>query len=297
MTGPFQERALINDLDNPILITGLASSGKAGSTAASALSFLAQQWQAEPVVEFTADTLYDYNRLRPQLETRDGETSLRWPNVTVYKARPEGANRTVLLLVGVEPTSGWQGLIEAITGFCRRAGVTTAITLHCSPASVSHRGSTPVVAVYGSENMQSAIGLPATVFPEGPMSLAAVLSLHLNAAGVQTADLFAMEPFYTPGLPDAQAALALINVIDRYLACQTDVRSLVETAGSQRELYEQAVRGSEALSQLAEQLDRQHPGTVLLQSHGEGPGEEGGESRLSVEEVMSEAFAILNLKR
>src|SRR5690606_36306711 len=126
---------------------------------------------------------------------------------------------------------------------CRRVGVTTAISLHSAPAGVSHRQSTPLVAVYGSQELQDSIGLKPTVFHDGPMSFGAVLSLHLNAAGCQTVDLIALEPFYTPGLPDAQAALALIGVIDRHFGTRTPVDSLVETASSQREVYEQAIAG------------------------------------------------------
>src|SRR5687768_18512011 len=128
MSGLVQERALLNNLKDPVLLSAFAMPVKGGSTAASALSYLAQQWNAEPVAEFGAEQLYDYSRIRPQLQTsEDGQRSLQWPTNTVYLARPEGVDRSFLLLIGVEPNFGWQSLVESIEAFCRRAGVTTAI--------------------------------------------------------------------------------------------------------------------------------------------------------------------------
>jgi len=285
VNGFVQERTILNNLKDPVLLAAFATPTKSGSTAASALSYLAQHWQAEPVLEFEAERLYSHGRIRPQLVTGDdGERQLQWPSNTVFLAQPEGVDRSFLLLVGVEPSYGWQDFIERIEAFCRRNDVTTAITLHSAPAGVSHRRPAQVVAVYGSQQLQEGFGLPQTVFHDGPMSFSAVLSLHLNAAGYSTADLIALEPFYTPGLPDAQAALALIRAIDRHFGTRTPVDSLAETAQSQREVYERAIAGSEHLTGLVEQLERSEEPKMLDRG-------EGGD--LSLSEVMNEVDEIL----
>jgi predicted ATP-grasp superfamily ATP-dependent carboligase len=288
VNGFVQERAILSNLKDPVLLAAFATPTRSGSTAASALSYLIQHWQAEPVLEFGAEHLYSYARIRPQLVTNeDGTRQLQWPSNTVFLARPEGLDRSFLILVGVEPSLGWQELIERIEAFCRRNGVTTSIMLHSAPAGVSHRQSTPVVAVYGSQELQNSFGLPQTIFHDGPMSFAAVLSLHLNAAGCQTTDLIALEPFYTPGLPDAQAALALIGIIDRHFGTRTPVETLAETANSQREVYERAVAGSEQLSSLAERLEQSTEPMMLDERAGDG-------NDLSLGEVMDEVDQILS---
>lgn len=289
MNGFVHERAILGDLKDPVLIAAFATPTKAGSTAASALNYLAQQWRARPVAEFEAERLYSYARVRPQLVTaEDGTRSLQWPSNTVYLAEPEGADRSFLLLIGVEPSFGWQDLIGRIESFCQRAGVTLAVMLHAAPASVSHRQEqTPVAAVYGSQELQASFGLPATVFHDGPMSFGAVLSLHLNAAGIGTVDLIALEPFYTPGLPDARAAIALVRILDRQFGTTTPLDSLREMADNQREVYDRAVASSEQLTSLAASLDKAAGGPMLLQ---------GEQAPLSLSEVMEEVEHILGSK-
>ena len=288
MNGFVQERAILKNLKDPVLLAAFATPTRSGSTAASALSYLAQHWQAEPVLEFEAERLYDYGRIRPQLvTTEEGERHLQWPTNTVFLANPEGVERSFLLLVGVEPSFGWQDFIEQIQAFCRRTGVKTAITLHSAPAGVSHRQPTPIVAVYGSPELESKLGLPQTAFHDGPLNFGAVLSLHLNAAGCQTADLIALEPFYTPGLPDAQAAVALIGIIDRHFGTRTPLESLAETAASQQEVYDRAVAGSEQLTALAERFEQSAAEPMLLD-------EGAADSELSLKEVMDEVDQILS---
>jgi hypothetical protein len=269
------------------LISAFATPSKGGSTAASALSYLAQQWNAQPVTEFGAEHLYSYGRIRPQLvSSEDGERTLQWPTNTVFLARPEGIDRSFLLLIGAEPSLGWQEFMETIQAFCRRNRIETAITLHSAPGNVSHRIEAPVMGVYGSEDLQASFGLPSTVFQDGPMSFAAVLSLNLNAQGVQTADLIALEPFYTPGLPDAGAALSLVKALDRYFGTRTALEPLQQMAQEQRESYEAAISDSPHLRALAEHLEQQSHAPALLQT--------GGEEELCVSDVMDEVGRILS---
>lgn len=287
MSGSVSERAILSNLKDPVLIAAFATPTKGGSTAASAASYLAQQWNAQPVLEFAAEHLYSNAQIRPQLQTlEDGQRVLQWPTNTVYLARPEGIDRDVLLLVGVEPSIGWQELIDAIQAFCRRNGIATAIMLHSAPANVSHRQDVAVTAVYGSPQLQASFGLPATVFHDGPQSFGTVLGMHLNALGIVTADLIALEPFYTPGLPDAGAALALIQALDRYLGTKTVVESLMSTANQQRKAYDMAISDSQHLQALADRLEHTDEPPALLDT--------GGEPDLSVSEVMDEVGRIIS---
>jgi hypothetical protein len=141
------------------------------------------------------------------------------------------------------------------------------------------------MGLFGSPELQASFGLPATAFQDGPMSFAAVLSLNLNAQGVQTADLIALEPFYTPGLPDAEAALALVKVLDRHFGTKTPVETLTQMAHQQRDSYEMAISDSPHLRALAEHLEQQSEAPALL-----GTGEE---DELMVSDVMDEVGRIL----
>jgi predicted ATP-grasp superfamily ATP-dependent carboligase len=286
VTGSVSEHAILGNLKDPVLIAAFATPTKGGSTAASALSYLVQQWGAEPVTEFAAERLYSNARIRPQLITlEDGQRMLQWPSNMVYLARPEGVERSLLLLVGVEPSFLWQDFIETVQGFCRRNNIGTAIMLHSAPAGVSHRREAQVTAVYGSPELQSSFRLPATAFNDGPQSFGTVLSMNLNAQGMKTIDLIALEPFYTPALPDASAAIGLIGALDRYFGTKTTTEALARTAAEQRQECEAAIAGSEYLRGLADRLDQ--PDEQAMLNTGEAP-------EITFTEVMDEVGRILS---
>jgi predicted ATP-grasp superfamily ATP-dependent carboligase len=285
-----QEREIIPNLKDAVLISAFANASKGGTTAASALTYLAQQWNAHALTEFEAEECYTYTHIRRQVVYNDGKPSLHWPSNVVYLANPEGAERSYLLLVGVEPNLGWRGFLRMVEGFCRRLGVTTAVTLHSTPAAVSHRQEVPVQAIYGSEALQPRFGVPQTLLAEGPVDFGAALSLHLQSQGFQTVDLIALEPFYTPGMPDASAGLALIKVIDGAYGMRTEITQLEEAATSQRELLENAVAASEDLTRVVEALEsRDHDPMLLCQP----PDETGAWPGLTVDDVMDEVNRIL----
>jgi len=289
MAGYVSERAIIADLKDPILIAAFATPTKGGTTPMAALNYLVERWSARPVVEFAAEHLYDNTRHRPQLMTTEkGQRHLQWPTNTVYLANPEGSERSILLLIGIEPTTGWQELVEGIQGFCRRNAVGTAVILHSAPAQVSHRDQPRVNAIYGSPALLEKFGVPGTVFHDGPQTFGTVLSLHLNSIGIATADLVALEPFYTPALPDAAAALSLIQTLDRVFGISTDVESLKVMAIQQRQAYENAVSTSEPLRSIVSNLDQAH----VDQQDGNGTPVEAD---LSLKEVMDEVENILSL--
>jgi predicted ATP-grasp superfamily ATP-dependent carboligase len=286
MTGSVSERAILGSLKEPVLIAAFATPTKGGSTAASALRYLVDQWEAEAVTEFAAEALYSNARIRPQLVTfEDGQRMLQWPTNTVYLAEPEGLGRSLLLLIGVEPSFGWQDFIGTIQDFCRRNQIGSAIMLHSAPAGVSHRREARITAVYGSPELQSSFGLPATAFNDGPHCFGSVLSMNLNAQGMKTTDLIALEPFYTPGLPDANAALGLVRALDRHFGTKTETDSLVSTANEQRQAYEAAIAGSEHLREMADRLDQRDEPALL---------DSGEAAEINFDEVLDEVGRILS---
>src|SRR4051812_21716560 len=108
-----QERVVLPQLRDPVLITAFAAAHKGGGTAVGALGYLLSQWNAQQVAEFDAEECYNYGRIRPQVQRRDGAAVISWPSNTVYLVSPPDSEQTFIVLVGVEPSMHWRSFAES----------------------------------------------------------------------------------------------------------------------------------------------------------------------------------------
>src|SRR5204862_3554979 len=82
--------AEVRPLRDPILIAGFAD--HAGATAAAAVSYLVERWDAELVAEFDEDEFFDFTVRRPSVHSQNGKRVLEWPTSRLYVASPVGAS-------------------------------------------------------------------------------------------------------------------------------------------------------------------------------------------------------------
>jgi hypothetical protein len=75
-------------------------------------------------------------------------------------------------------------------------------------------------------------------------------------------DLFAIEPFYTAALPDANASLGLLDAIGAAFQVNVPREQLAAMALQQREAIEAAVAGSEQAQALVRSLEGRHGGDI-----------------------------------
>src|SRR5438552_3865684 len=109
-----------------------------GTTAASAVSYLVEHWEAEPVAELDPDALFDFTALRPVVCFEDGKRVLQWPTNRLYVASPPGVGRDIVLLAGTEPHLQWRRFCEAIAAFMHEVAATTSLTLGSYPGPTPH---------------------------------------------------------------------------------------------------------------------------------------------------------------
>jgi hypothetical protein len=87
-----------------------------------------------------------------------------------------------------------------------------------------------------------------------------VLTVLLREAGIETASLYALTPFYAVANPHPRAMVALLETIDRALGTATPLSDLVERASAlDRELdstVEQSPQLRTVVQSLEEQFDR-----------------------------------------
>ncbi len=132
----------IRPLRDPVLIAGF--SDHLGTTPASVIAYLIEQWHAAPVAEFDSDMLFDFTAQRPLVHIKDGEREVEWPTSRLYVASPLGAGRDVVLLAGIEPHFRWRAFCEATASFMREVGATTTLTLGSYPGRTPHTRAVPL---------------------------------------------------------------------------------------------------------------------------------------------------------
>ena len=248
----------LGPLRDPILVAGFADHG--GATAAAAVQYLVDQWDARPIAEVDPDELFDFTVRRPTVRLDDeGRRVLDWPTSRFYLATPPGAGRDVVLLVGIEPHLRWRTFCEAVASFMAEAGITTGVLLGSYGGPTPHTRPTPVRLTAGDEALAERFGLPLTAPTyEGPTSIVGVLNVHLRAAGFSNAALIAMTPFYVGADPNPHAAITLIEALDRGLGTSTPVAALREQAQALDRHAEQAVRESQQIRTLVQSLEQQY---------------------------------------
>jgi proteasome assembly chaperone (PAC2) family protein len=209
-------------MTDPVLLMGLAGWGDAAAAASDACDWLTED--AQPVVTFEPDAVFDYRSNRPILRANAGEVlSITWPRLEIVHIKPSG--RDVLALVGSEPDYGWAGISDAIVEIAQRFGVTTALTVGSVPAPVRHAIPTSVfvsasdsrLLLPGDELLMDDIVVPA--------SAGTVFRAALEQAGISAIGYWAQVPQYV-GRPYQPAMHALLQKIAAQLEVVIDLTSI-----------------------------------------------------------------------
>jgi proteasome assembly chaperone (PAC2) family protein len=226
-------------MTDPVLLIGLAGWGDAAAAASDACDWLTED--AQPVVTFNPDAVFDYRSNRPILRANAGEMlSITWPRLEIVHLNPSG--RDVLALVGSEPDYGWAGISDAVVDIAERFGVTNALTVGSVPAPVRHAIPTAVfgaasdsrLLLAGDELLMDDIVVPA--------SAGTVFRAGLEQAGIPAIGYWAQVPQYV-GRPYQPAMHALLTKISAQLDVEIDLTSI-------------ALEAEEQISRLDEILER-----------------------------------------
>src|ERR671932_1130266 len=159
------------ELRRPILIAAFRGWNDGGQGASLAAGYLAKVWHARRFGDVDPEEFFDFQATRPQVSLVDGLTRrIDWPENAFYHARPEGLDRDVVLLLGIEPNLRWRTFTELVVGLARDLGVELLITLGALLADVPHTRAAPVTGSASDEELVERLGLSASRY-EGPTGI------------------------------------------------------------------------------------------------------------------------------
>ncbi len=244
------------ELERPVLIAAFRGWNDGAQAASLAAGYLAKTWGAEQFAEIDPEDFFDFQATRPHVTLEDGLTRrIEWPETGFYHARPEGLDRDIVLLLGIEPNLRWRTFTELVIGLASELEVELMITLGALLADVPHTRPAPVTGSATDNELVERLGLSASRY-EGPTGIVGVLHDACHKAGIPSASLWAAVPHYVSLTPSPRAAVALCERLGNLIGADVDVDELEEAAQSYEEQVSEAVASDEETASYVEELER-----------------------------------------
>ncbi len=249
-------------LERPILISAFRGWNDGGQGASLAAGYLARLWDAERLADVDPEEFFDFQTTRPHVKLVDGLTrQIDWPETSFYRARPNGFDRDVVLLLGVEPNLRWRRFTRLVVDYASDLSVELFVSLGSLLADVPHTRPSPVTGSASDPDLVERLGLQASRY-EGPTGIVGVLHDACREESVPSVSLWAAVPHYVSLTPSPRAALALCERLSSLLDVEIDVEELREAAEGYEEQVSRAVAADadtqayvDDLEQRADEID------------------------------------------
>jgi proteasome assembly chaperone (PAC2) family protein len=244
------------ELERPVLVAAFRGWNDGAQAASLAAGYLAKTWGAERFAEVEPEGFFDFQATRPHVYLEGGMTrKIEWPETAFYHARPDGLDRDVVLLLGIEPNLRWRTFTELLVGLVRELGVEMMVTLGALLADVPHTRPSPVTGSASDPDLVRQLGLSESRY-EGPTGIVGVLHDACRQAEIPSASLWVAVPHYVSLTPSPRAAVALCERLGGLIGVDVDVEELEEAAQSYEEQVSEAVASDEETAAYVEELEQ-----------------------------------------
>jgi proteasome assembly chaperone (PAC2) family protein len=244
------------ELERPVLVAAFRGWNDGGHGASLAVGHLARGWDATRFAEIDPELFFDFQSTRPQVTLIDGVSRrLEWPETVFFHARPPGADRDVILLLGTEPNYRWRTFCDLVTGLASGFGVDLVVTLGSLLADVPHTRPSPVTGSANDRSLVERLGLSTSRY-EGPTGIVGVLHDACQRAGLPSASLWAAVPHYVSLTPSPRAARALCERLEPLLGFDVDVTDLAQASEAYAQQVSEAVAADADTAGYVEELEQ-----------------------------------------
>ena len=244
------------ELERPVLVAAFRGWNDGAQAASLAAGYLAKAWGAERFAEVEPEGFFDFQATRPHVSLVEGVTRrIDWPETVFYHARPDGLDRDVVLLLGIEPNLRWRTFTDLVVGLASDLGIELLITLGALLADVPHTRPAPVTGSATDDELVERLGLSASRY-EGPTGIVGVLHDACGQNGIPSASLWAAVPHYVSLTPSPKGALALCERLGALIGVEVDAGELEEAARNYEEQVSEAVATDEETASYVDELER-----------------------------------------
>jgi proteasome assembly chaperone (PAC2) family protein len=217
-------------LTDPVAVVAFEGWNDAGDAATGAVEHLELIWNATPLAALDPEDYYDFQVNRPTVSMEGGlSRRIEWPTTRISVARPQGEERDVVLIRGIEPNMRWRGFCEELIELCRELDVRTVIGLGALLADTPHTRPTPVSgSAYDPESARH-YGLETSRY-EGPTGILGVFQDACVQGGLPAISFWAAVPHYVSQPPSPKATVALLQRVEEVLEITVPLGALPHQA-------------------------------------------------------------------
>jgi proteasome assembly chaperone (PAC2) family protein len=245
----------VPQLRDPILVCSFRGWNDAAAAASTALTAVAEAFDAELIAQVDAEDYFDFQATRPTITLSEGQTRhIEWPQNNLIAVRVPGADRDLVLFDGTEPNLRWRTFSETIATAADALGVEMVITLGALVAEVSHTLPVPITGLASDEQLVEELDLQRSNY-EGPTGIVGVVHDCCRSLGITSASLWAAVPHYVAAVPNPKAALALLRRLEGLTGIAVDATALEEEAASYEEQIGRAVAANPEIAELVERIE------------------------------------------
>ena len=257
------------ELADPIMIAAFEGWNDAGESASGAIGHLDQVWQAKQLLSLSPDDYYDFQVTRPTVEIVDGETrKITWPTTRMTVCRPEGSERDIVLVHGIEPNMRWRAFCEELLGVIRDLGIEQVVLLGALLADAPHTRPVPVTASYSDPGAARQFSIEPSRY-EGPTGISGVLHDVFASAGINTISLWAAVPHYVAQPPCPKGTLALLSGLEDILDLTLPQGDLPEQARAWEHGVDELASQDSEVADYVRSLEEQKDAAELPEATGE----------------------------
>ena len=262
------ELEAVPELVDPVLIAAFEGWNDAGDAATGAVEHLERVWSAVPVGAIDPEDYYDFQVNRP-LVSLDGQVRrITWPTTRISYARPQRAQRDVVLLHGIEPSLRWRSFTREVLDVCEQLDVGMAVTLGALLADAPHTRPVPVTGLSSDVALARSLHLEQSTY-EGPTGIVGVLQDACTRAALPALSIWAAVPHYVAQPPCPKATLALLRRVEDLLDLPVPLGDLPEDAAAWQRGVDELAAEDEEVAAYVRSLEEALETTQLPEASGE----------------------------
>jgi proteasome assembly chaperone (PAC2) family protein len=249
----------VPEMRRPILLAAFEGWFDAGTSATTAVEWLRERFDAEPVAAIDAEVFFDFTQQRPEVRLEEGERYIVWPETEIHAARVSSAEHDLVLVSGVEPHLRWRSFSDDVVEITQRFACPLVVTLGAMVGGVPHTRPPAVTGSTTSTDLGTRLGLGRPTY-EGPTGIVGTLHNAFDRVGIPAVSLRVGVPHYVAGPPNPKGARALLHRLEQVTGIATGWPELDRAVEEWEERVTAAVAGDaevvDYVRQLEEEVDR-----------------------------------------
>ena len=251
-------KELLEELNNPVIITAFEGWNDAGEAATTALKYFQDRFSAIKIGAIESEEFFDFTISRPVIEIPDEQRKIIWPATEILIAKMFDSKHDLVIIVGHEPQLRWRTFTEQVIEVASLIESHMVVTLGSLLTDIPHSRPVKVFGSSDDSELAKRLNLPPSTY-EGPTGIVGVINSVLREKGIPSMSLWAGVPSYVSGAHSPKAALALVerlaDVLEIGISC-TDLE--IASAAYERQINELVAEDmdtAEYVNQLEEDFD------------------------------------------